>query len=198
MTPLAPKSFTRDRVLLVEGDTPLKFFEAVLKHLRLSDAIDVRNFGGVNDFRRFLRTLAVASEFRQNVKSVGVIRDAEHNAADALTSVRNAVRDAGLADVVTWKYFILPDNSSTGTIETLCWSSVPKGGVRDCVESFVSCCSRCGVELPADHTGHKAVVQAYLATRKPIQIKPGTAAQAGLWDWTAEEFAPVINFVSEL
>src|SRR5437870_2226230 len=79
------------KLLLVEGDTPAHFFEALLRHLKLENAVEIRIFGGVGDFRSFVVDLAKSAEFKQVVTSVGAVRDAENQpAVQALQSVQDS------------------------------------------------------------------------------------------------------------
>ncbi len=196
----SPQPFLKERLLLVEGKTPFAFFGAILKHLNLSDVIDIRNFGGVSEFRKYTSGLRIAADFRRVVKTIGVIRDAEDSYEGAIHSVQAAVKDAKLDEGHTWKYFILPDNSSPGMLETLCWQSIQDQKKLNCVNGFLECCEKSGaVTWPKGHHSHKARIQTYLATfPDKLQIFPGTAAMAGIWDWNAEAFAPVIDFIQTL
>jgi len=92
--PPPPAPITLPKLLLVEGDTPMHFCEALLCQLGLDQQIEIRNFRGVGDFKTFLINLADTDAFKQVVTSVGVLRDAEtqpvavarQSVADALTA----------------------------------------------------------------------------------------------------------------
>ena len=127
-----PVPIALSKLLLVEGDTPMHFFEALLKHLGLDATVEVRNFRGLGDFRSYLIRLAATTEFR-HVVSLGVIRDAEDKpAVDARQSVTDAFTAAGLTGtptpLVKTAAFILPDGVNPGMIETLCMEAVRAGG----------------------------------------------------------------------
>jgi hypothetical protein len=47
-----PVPIALSKLLLVEGDTPMHFFEALLQHLGLGSAVEVRNFRGAAGGRR--------------------------------------------------------------------------------------------------------------------------------------------------
>jgi hypothetical protein len=80
---LAPIPITLNKVLLTEGETPTHFCEALLCHLDLSDKVEIRNFGGVTNLGAALSALTASAEFQTLVESVGIIRDAETDAATA-------------------------------------------------------------------------------------------------------------------
>src|SRR5712692_7571409 len=105
------------KLLLVEGDTPMHFFEALLKDLGLHNDIEIGNFRGVGDFKTFLINLADTDEFKRVVTSVGVIRDAEEKPATAARSaIEYAFNAAGLTPArtppVRTSVFILPDDTN--------------------------------------------------------------------------------------
>ncbi len=183
-TPPPPTPITLPKLLLVEGDTPIHFFEAWLRHLGLSASIEIRNFRGVGDFRAYLLGLVNTAEFRR-VVSVGVVRDAEDKpAVDARRVVTDAFVAAGLTPArtppVRTAVYILPDDANPGMIETLCMEAVRReptlADALDCVEKFFLCLDAKGVALPASPVRAKNHAQAYLATRPEAQMFPGIAA----------------------
>jgi hypothetical protein len=205
--PPPPVPITLAKLLLVEGDTPMHFFEALLKDLGLHNDIEIRKFGGVGDFKTFLVTLASTDEFQRVVASVGVIRDAEDKpAAQARAAVEYAFTAAGLTSARTpairTAVFILPDDTKEGMIETLCMEAV-KGeptlaAAHSCVEEFFACLTRNGISLPALPKLAKNKTQAYLATRMDVQMFPGIAASRGHWPFTSPVFDPLKQFLRSL
>jgi len=143
-----PVPVSLSKVLLVEGSTPLHFFEALLSELGLHDLVEIRDFGGVRDLRPAVRALASSSEFRRLVKSLGVVRDAETDAKAARQSAEDALAAAGLPEGVETSVFIPPDNKQPGMIETLCVESVRRDPAFACVEEFFKCLGTQGVDLP--------------------------------------------------
>ena len=209
--PKAPKqqpiSVTLSKLLFVEGDTPMHFFEALLRNLRLEQEVEIRNFRGVGDFKTFLINLAHTAEFQRLVTSVGIVRDAEDKpAAHARQSVEYALTAAGLTPQRTppiqTSIFILPDNTNPGMIETLCMEAVKTepalADTHRCVEDFFACLTRSNIALPAPPLLAKSHAQAYLATRQEAQMFPGLAAYRGYWPWTAAAFQPLIHFLQLL
>ena len=187
-TPAPPLPVTLSKLLLVEGATPMHFFEALLRELGFQDQVEIHDFGGVQDLKEALRAVAATSEFRLRVKSLGVIRDAETDATAARQSVDDALAAAGLPEGVQTSVFILPDNEREGMIETLCVDSIRQDPVFSCVKQFFDCVARQGVELPSPPRDAKNYAQAYLATRKAVQLFPGLAAYRGYWPWDSPVF----------
>src|SRR5689334_7525213 len=98
------------KLLLVEGETPAHFFEAMAKHLGLDRQIEIRSYGGLEQLAVFLRAIAATAAFRLLVRSVGIIRDAEDDCERAVASVRDAISKANVPKEVKVIYYILPNN----------------------------------------------------------------------------------------
>jgi hypothetical protein len=199
--PLPPVALSR--VLLVEGDTPLHFFEALLVNLGLSGSIEVRKFTGIATLKPMLTDLAATAEFQSNVTSLGIVRDAENDATAARQSVEYAVQAAGIDSTkVRTSIFILPNNASPGMIETLCMSAVDGeptlAAASSCTVQFFTCLATNGVALPAEPKLSKHRAQAFLATRDDVQLFPGQAAYRGHWPWDNAAFGALKQFLQSL
>lgn len=206
-SPPPPGPITLTKLLLVEGNTPMHFFEALLQHLGLDTQIEIRNYGGIRDLATYLTTLIATPAFQQLAKSVGIVRDAEDKpAAVARQSVENALTAAGLTPQrnppIQTSIFILPDNTNPGMIETLCMEAVKNEaaltGACRCVDDFFSCLTRNQIALPALPVLAKHHAQAYLATRPEAQMFPGLAAYRDYWPWNNPAFQPLIDFLRAL
>jgi hypothetical protein len=195
-TPPAPVPITLSKVLLVEGQTPVHFFEALLQHLGLSEQIEIRDFGGVKDLRAALDALVSSSEFRGLVESLGVVRDAESEARAARQSVDDALAAADLPTNLRTSVFILPDNNRPGMIETLCLDSVRDQAVFACVEEFFECANRHGIGASAKVA--KCYAQAFLALQERLEPYPGRAAYHGYWPWDSPAFDELNEFLGQL
>jgi hypothetical protein len=205
--PTPPIPITLSKVLLVEGDTPMHFFEALLRHLGLNTVIEIRNFRGVSDLRDYLSALVSAPDFQSLVTSVGVVRDAEDKlAVDARQSVTDAFAAAGLTGASTQPVktavYILPDDANPGMIETLCMEAVrQEPALADafaCVEEFFHCLDARRIALPGPPIRAKNHAQAYLATRPEAQMFPGLAAYRDYWPWNSPAFNPLKQFLTNL
>lgn len=197
----SPTPIRRSKLLLVEGSTPLNFFEALLQHLGISDEIEISDFRGVTDLKSAVAAHADSSEFKSLVKSVAVVRDAEDDRDAAYDSVRHALDSAGLSaanpDVRT-SIYILPDDQNAGMIETLCVDAIRADPVFSCIEEFFDCAEQQGAILPEGIQRAKNLAQAYLSTRKETQMFPGIAAYRGYWPWDNEAFVELKQFLQSL
>lgn len=202
--PLPPVGLPR--LLLVEGDTPVHFFEAFLRHLGIAHAVEVRNFRSVASLKPYLQDLASTVEFQAAVQSLGVVRDAELDANGARQSVEGALQAAGLTPgrvpPIRTAIFILPDNTSTGMLETLCLRAVAGEtalqAATGCIAEFFTCLTKNNVSLPLGPKLAKNQAQAYLATRLDAQLFPGQAAYRGYWPWDNVAFDALRQFLLAL
>lgn len=196
-TPM-PVPYVQSRILFVEGKTPLNFFEAITRHLAIRDSLEIHSFGGNTQLRAYLATAARTEGFRKNVRSVGVIRDAEDNPAGALDAVRDAITAAKFPATVTARWFILPDSNTPGNIESLCLRSVQLSPAFPCLAEFVNCTAARGVVWPNGHSKDKALVQVFGATLPEPQPHAGLAAQRRAWPWDDPAFAELTKFLTQL
>ena len=180
------------------------FFEALCSHLDVID-VQIQDFGGTTEFRPFLKALLRVPGFRSTVSALGIVRDAEANAAGAGASVRDALRLAGLpapaqplervslAGQPRISYMILPDGVSAGNLETVCLRSVAGDPALECVDRYFECLASTTVATPRNAA--KARVQAFLASRAEPGKLLGQAAHAGYWPWASPALQPQIDFI---
>lgn len=195
--PVPPAVVQCEKVLLVEGDTPAHFFEAISKHLGIADDIEIRNYGGIRELGKYLRTLASTADFRSKVRSLGITRDADNDVHAAMQSVQYAVANAGLSAGVTVRIEILP-NDGPGIIETLCIRSVETHASRDCIIAFLDSLRKRQVGLDDGVTIAKHIAQAHLIAMNLPQLMPGVATYKGVWPLDAKVFDSVKTFLMGL
>lgn len=190
--------------LLVEGNDQRNFFETLLCHLGRID-VQVHNFGGVNDLRDFLPGLVDAPGFKETVRSVGIVRDAETSAESALQSIQSSLRKAGLetpdspgkrisADPSV-TVLILPDGKRKGMLETLLCESFAGTPVDECIDGFFECVEAVGESVKRPD---KARAWAYLTTMPDPHHSVGVAAKRGYWDLDHDAFGNVRDFLEKL
>ena len=90
--PQQPKSAIQ---LLVEGKDQCNFFGAFVDHLDIT-RFQIQDFGGVDELNGFLGVMVKQSGFRDTVKMLGIVRDAETSAERAFQSVRSSLHNARL------------------------------------------------------------------------------------------------------
>lgn len=206
-SPKRPEPISREVLLLVEGRAMVGFFLGLLDHLGVPGTVDIRDYGGKDELRAYVRTIALAEGFG-DVKSVGLVRDAEDDPRGALQSMKGALKNAGLAVPRTvgqiasgcpaTAVFVLPDAKSPGMLESLCWRAIVermRAGVA-CIEEFLACVEKeTGARLP---NADKSRVYAYLSTRKKPDELLGQAARARDFPWDSEEFNALKTFIRNL
>ena len=198
--------------LLVEGNDVRNFFEAFIKHhsKKLSlEKIQIQNFGGVSELRDFLEGFVSMTGFH-NVRSIGIVRDAEKSAENALKSVQDRLKNAGLPvpdcpekrevkDKLAVEVLILPGGDhKEGMLETLLYKSFAGTKIDDCISEFFQCVDPLLEEPIKKHREDKAQAFAYLATRSDSHHSVGVAAKQGHWDLDHEVFDGIREFLKRV
>ena len=204
---LQPQPISKEALLLVEGKDPLNFFEALCKHLSLSQQLQIMNFGGVGELRRFLAGLCGRSGFRR-VKRIGIIRDAEEDAAAAFQSVQTSLEHAGLTvpnepeqlscdGQPAVGVLILPGQDKSGILETLLCETFVDAPECHCIDAFFRCvqekCPGANIKNP-----DKARARAFLATKPDSYPSVGIAAKKGYWPLDHEVLEPARTFLKSV
>ena len=187
--------------LLVEGRELESFCEALTDHLGLQN-LQLQNFGGVTQLKTFLPALTKMSDFSR-VTSIGIVRDAESDAAAALQSVQRCLERAGLSvptapgqrigDDLKITVMILPGNNQPGMLETLLCDTFLEEDVRICIDTFFEC-----VEERQDRIvrkPYKARARAYLATKPDPHLSIGVAAKRRYWNLDHPVLQPFCRFL---
>ena len=189
--------------LLVEGNDNRNFFEALIEHLGLSD-VQVQNFGGVDELRRYLAGFVNVRGF-DGVRRLGIVRDADASATSAFESVQSSLGNAGLAvpgspmqeaiGTPTVRVLVLPDGSSDGMLETLLCRTFAATPMDLCIDDMLGCIRIAGVETKRPE---KARAHLWLATRPDPHLSVGVAAKRGYWDLDHPALADVRAFLAAL
>jgi hypothetical protein len=138
-----------------------------------------------------------SAEFKEKVRSLGIARDAETDPVGAKQSVETAIAGANLKNVRV-STFILPDEHSSGNVETLCIRSVQNEEVYACVAEFFECVKRKDVKLPDGPALYKHYAQVFMATKHEPQMFPGKAAYKHMWPLDGDVFRPLREFLAAL
>ena len=227
----SPEQLSRDRpiqtpgIILSEGRT-LEIFlrELIEKDLDLKDQVEARTFGDKEaaNLRLFLNAFATKAEFRQRVRRLGIVRDAEaDDALKAFESVISAIQgfnaeNPSFALAVPERIsvltavrqnepqvgvFVLPDGSNPGMLETLCLNAIEEmeqtapAKLLPCVNEFFECLNQRGRQ-PANPP--KARLAGYALAADVIDPQLGRAAQQGAIPWQAKAFEPLKAFVRSI
>ncbi len=193
----------RPVLLVVEGKEDEIFFRALVKHLDLTQMVQVLEIGGRSNLTRQLNLLKSSREFLDNVKSVGIVRDADEDARTAFQSVCSGLRNVGLpvpkkplkvalGNPAT-AVMIVPPTTQRGMLEDVCLQSMSDDPLMACVDSFIACAKI----SPESTNVAKARVQVLLAAKEP-ELRVGEAAQKAIWNWEHPAFAPLSDFLKQL
>jgi hypothetical protein len=171
------------------------------------------NFGGIKDLGIFLKTLKEIPGYEQ-VSTMVIARDAETNPAGAVESIKTALKRNGFvipdkpfqfsegAPRIAYMVFPGIDEGSggrrllPGTLEDLCLSVTEADPVHECVDLFIDCLVKKGVE-PLH--SHKARLHTFLAGKGDFAgLKIGEAAKAGVWNWEHPKLLPFRRIIEDM
>jgi hypothetical protein len=196
--------------LLVEGRTGEIFFREWVESLALNPGVEVRDYGSLSQLTDFLKVFTGYKGFRESVVSVGIIRDAEGQPAEAaFRSICSSLQAVGLtcpeacgefgSGQPRAGVFVLPDCQNPGMLESLCWASLEgepgNNSELACVTAHFECLAQAGVQVrnPA-----KAKVWTYLAGRGDFDPLVGRAAQNNIWNWESAALHRLAGFIKDL
>jgi hypothetical protein len=200
--------------LLVEGRVPEMFFREMIKTCGLESSLEARTFGDItkDNLKTYLEIFTQKPAFREGVKTLGIILDAENRTAEAaFQSVQAALRGANLfapnamnvleGNPLVVGVYILPDCHGVGMLESLCHTAAEeveqagKDGVLPCVDDLFKCTSAKG-RRPTNPT--KARLAGYLLAVDVIDPQLGRAAQQDKIPWSAKAFDPLKEFLRKV
>jgi hypothetical protein len=196
----------KERLLIVEGKDEELFFDALLKHLNISN-IQILSIGGKTKFRKNLGALLNRREEFAKVKRLWITRDADDDFNSAFQSICDALKALELpvpkkpkiptSSCPEISIFIFPDNQSPGMLEDLCLK-VLQDNTQDtpiikCLEDYFCCLARRSPEFPNNLS--KAKIQAFLAAKKEPGKRLEEAAQSGYFPWDHPAFNDIKEFL---
>jgi hypothetical protein len=201
--PVGAVAIIKPKLLLGEGKDEVRFFNALLARLSITD-IQVVDYGGKTRLKDYLEALAQppVSGFAGLV-SLAVTLDADTDAAAAFASVCAALANAGLSVPGVHSLFagtnprvgvwILPDGGTPGMLEDLCMASVQTDLALPCVDEYFQCVLRRAARQPNNVA--KARLHVWLASQVEPDKRLGEASERGYWPWDAPAFQPLISFL---
>jgi hypothetical protein len=194
----------RPKLLVAEGADEVYLFSALMEHIGVN-GIQIHQARGKDNFRPWLQALVQVPEF-SSVVSLGLVRDADVDAASAFQSMQDSLMSVGLpAPSEPLQPFglnprvivlILPHGNRTGALEDVCLASVADDPAMRCVDGYFNCIQDGGLE-PSDNLS-KARLQAFLASRPRSGLLLGQAASAGYWKWEHPAFEPLKQLLQML
>ncbi|MBN1323517.1 MAG: hypothetical protein JW986_05885 [Methanotrichaceae archaeon] len=194
----------QSHILIVEGIDDAEFFKSYLEYISSSD-IEIWPIGGKTRLTKALGALKMLSGFSR-VISLGIIRDADDDAAGAFQSVCDSLSRNGLpapdrigrpslCSPPIVRVMILPDGQKPGMLETLCMESVRDDKIMPCIDRFFEC-AKDPVHQPPQMD--KARLQVYLASRMEPGKRLGESANSGYWKFDDKAFDDVKRFLIEV
>ena len=176
------------------------------KQSRVFDNIQICDFGGNEELPKKLTLLPAVAGF-ENIKAIGIIRDAEGDATGAEESIRNCLTTI---DIST-SYYLLPGKNvngqwQNGTLEDLSVKILKKFfGVNELAsekilhlaDEFLSEVERTrGCRFTRKHKNLLHTV--FSSTDKLVTTKIGEAAKMGAFDWESDYLNDLRQFLFEL
>ena len=198
---------TSDCLLLVEGKDEVNLFDEFVKHcFGAGPTVQVIDAGGIRKFPKQLGAIQTAAQARLSLRAIGVVRDADDDAAGAFMSVYHHIHNVGyeppaahgeFSDATpSIGVFIVPNGKDPGAIETLCRRSKEGDEVAKCADEYLRCLE--GNEAMRSTNEDKSFAHAYLAAMKDPVARVGEGARQGVWDFDSAAFAELSEFVRKL
>jgi hypothetical protein len=196
-----------DRLLLVEGNDDQNFFQKLIEDIG-PDGIQIISMKGKENFGiPNLKSIINTPGFRE-VKSLGIVLDADENANNTFSSICTVLRECGLPvpaqpmQIISASLkvgvLVIPPGVAKGEIEDLCLAAIKEYNELECIENYFSCLKE---KLPLDKFPRdlsKAKVQAFLASREESVPHLGVAAQKGFFPLDHNIFEDIKIFLRSL
>ena len=189
--------------LLVEGSDPKNLLRVFCTSWELA-GIQIHDFGGFTELRDYLKSLRGISGY-DGVSKLGIIRDAEQSAQSAFESIQNSLQNANLnspdeprapsSGQPAVSVFILPDDASKGSLESLLWRSIEADPRAQCIDDYVACMELIDMTVARQD---KVRILAWLAAQRRPTDSIGVAARMGYWDPMHQSFAQIRRFLEAL
>ena len=154
-----------------------------------------------------LPSINTATSLRIGISSVGIVRDAESKIAQsAFQSIQSSLRRVNLpvpermnqrfGNSPAVSVFILPDNQSSGMLETLLCKTLEGTQMSECIDGFFECVtSSSGEDL---RRPDKSRAFAYISIMSYPNVSVGVAAKKKYWDLDHPVFDDIRVFLRSL
>jgi len=201
------------KIIAVEGKDEINFFEALLRHMDITD-FETHEVGGKDKFPKKLPALLKTSGFfladgSSFVTHLAIIRDKDED--KAFKSIATIVRNTGLTPPTKHSefsngkpkvgIFIMPGETIDGTmLEDLCLKTVENHKAMTCVNEYASCISALE-PIPKNIPKAKVQVfkaQVFLAAQPEIVDSVGLGAQKKYWDFESSALDELEKFLIKL
>jgi hypothetical protein len=193
------------KFVFCEGGDDFAVISGVAASIDLTN-VHVEPFLGKNKLREFLKAFKARPEFTRNeIASIGIVRDADDDGNAAFQSVRDALlangftapdRNGGFAtNGIKTGILIVGANNGKGMVEDLCLNSVSDRPEFPCVEEYFNCIAQ---KSNRKLLSSKAKIRVWMASHVDHDLRVGKAAEAGYWPWESPTFDPIKEFLRQL
>ncbi|MCY4279490.1 MAG: hypothetical protein OXC59_02100 [Acidimicrobiaceae bacterium] len=204
------KSIHKLKLLLVEGREDSAVFKELCHHWGIVD-IQIMEMKGIDNLHARLEVLVRDPGFRA-LRSLAIARDADTDAQRAFQSVRDALskcqpfktRLPSKAGERSRNYpatsvFIVPDNLSSGNLETML-NRTKEGDATDaCIDAFFDCLGReADFQLSGGRLDKARAYARIAASSNPARSVGHSVQASGIWNLNHESLVPVQKFLSGL
>ncbi len=200
--PARRERITKPKLLIGEGRDEVNFFEALLKHVAISDT-QVESYSGKNGLAGYLNELRARRPGRSRLKAIAVTRDVDKALAQDFQSVCGALGKSGfgvpqapgqvLKGKLSVGVFLFPDNHRQGMLEDLCLDAAAGDAGFPCIDAFFQCIRNQANRTPTPVA--KARMHAWLASQIEPDLRLGEAANKPWWPWNHPAFEPLKKFI---
>jgi len=172
----------------------------------------VYDFGGVKELKQYLHNITKIDRFREIVKSICIVRDAETDAYGACQSIKDALSDSGFAfpdkpcsrqnggfnySEIATGFVLFPDcddNPQNGTLEDLCLSILKKDNATSILNDADSVLAKYILKRP-----HKNRIHTYFSiTDEFVSLKIGEAAKVGAFSFYGQAIDSLKSFLLKM
>lgn len=195
------------KLLLVEGNDDKGVFQKLVEEIKVNN-IQIHSMGGRGNFRTAnFKSIMNAPGFRE-VKSLGIVRDADESANNTFSSICTVLRELELPvpgrplEITKGNLkigvLIIPPSAGKGGIEDLCLSSIKEYTEMQCNDDYFNCLKQ---GLPINKFPKnlsKAKIQAFLASREESVPHLGIAVQKGYFPLEHDVFEDIKIFLKSL
>ena len=197
------KRLLKPIAIAVEGADWFYLLLNQIKNKSEFEHIQLFDFAGISQLGSFLSLLRRDRKFEQ-LKALGIMRDAELDREAAVTSLQTTLRHAGFAapdapnqisttPVPAVAYLVIPHDEPSGCLENAILKAHIDEEISNCVTAFLHC-----VDPTSQRTANeqaKMKVRAIIAASKVPGMTLGESANVGLWNWNHPSLRIMVDFI---
>ena len=207
--PSRKRSIEKPVAVAVEGKD---YFYTLLN--QIEDAPDLQDVqlwdfkrSGNGELSRWLSIFKTLEGFEDRVRAIGVIRDAQGNAAGMADSIKSAFRNNGFpipdgpmvvtSGRPTVGFLLIPHGADSGCLEHAVLQAASPDLPMQCVEQYLDCVEN-GSRNPNPNWRAKVKVHALIAAGEKPARTLSESARAGLWDFGHPALRVMKEFLRKL